>query len=327
MSLVILVSSISKYLRTIIMAILPQITIIIIFALFVVWNGGVVLGDKSNHVATIHVPQMLYLWPYVAFFSLPVIFGVVFQHIYALFSSRQQLSETNIQSTPQYPSLQLVFATTATTRRYVSGRLLLFLAFIALSLLAVHYNTIVHPFTLADNRHYVFYVFKILRMHWSVRYLAVPAYVICAWLVLGTIGGTAPNASSINGSAVTPPTKQPNAHPKNKNTGGSTTRQAGSKTIPSTRTSFVLIWLATTTLTLITAPLVEPRYYIIPWIVWRLHVLPPSPIQRSATPPSTWILWSETAWLLLINATTGYIFLHRNFEWPQEPGVVQRFLW
>jgi len=145
--------------------------------------------------------------------------------------------------------------------------------------------------------------------------------------VLGFIGGTAPNTFSVNGSTVIPPANQLDAHPKNKNTARSPTRQAESTTVPHARTSFVLIWLATTILTLITAPLVEPRYYIIPWIVWRLHVLLPLPLQRSAMPASTWILWAETTWLLLINGVTGYIFLHRGYEWPQEPGVVQRFLW
>jgi alpha-1,2-glucosyltransferase len=38
-------------------------------------------------------------------------------------------------------------------------------------------------------------------------------------------------------------------------------------------------------------------------------------------------LWLETAWFLLINFVTGYVFLYRGFEWPQEPGLVQRFMW
>jgi hypothetical protein len=24
---------------------------------------------------------------------------------------------------------------------------------------------------------------------------------------------------------------------------------------------------------------------------------------------------------------TGYVFLYKGFEWPQEPGKVQRFMW
>jgi alpha-1,2-glucosyltransferase len=38
-------------------------------------------------------------------------------------------------------------------------------------------------------------------------------------------------------------------------------------------------------------------------------------------------LWMETAWFLAINAITGYVFLYRGFSWPQEPGLVQRFMW
>lgn len=38
-------------------------------------------------------------------------------------------------------------------------------------------------------------------------------------------------------------------------------------------------------------------------------------------------LWLETAWFLTVNLATGYIFLYWGFEWPQEPGRVQRFMW
>ena len=38
-------------------------------------------------------------------------------------------------------------------------------------------------------------------------------------------------------------------------------------------------------------------------------------------------LWLETVWFLAINLATGYIFLYWGFEWPQEPGKVQRFMW
>lgn len=38
-------------------------------------------------------------------------------------------------------------------------------------------------------------------------------------------------------------------------------------------------------------------------------------------------LWLETMWFLTINLATGYIFLYWGFEWPQEPGKVQRFMW
>jgi alpha-1,2-glucosyltransferase len=38
-------------------------------------------------------------------------------------------------------------------------------------------------------------------------------------------------------------------------------------------------------------------------------------------------LWLETVWFLAVNAGTGYVFLRWGFQWKQEPGKVQRFMW
>lgn len=38
-------------------------------------------------------------------------------------------------------------------------------------------------------------------------------------------------------------------------------------------------------------------------------------------------LWVETLWFGLINIGTAYVFLYKGFEWVQEPGNVQRFMW
>jgi hypothetical protein len=38
-------------------------------------------------------------------------------------------------------------------------------------------------------------------------------------------------------------------------------------------------------------------------------------------------LWLETVWFGVVNAGTMWLFLHRGFEWEQEPGNVQRFMW
>lgn len=110
-------------------------------------------------------------------------------------------------------------------------------------------------------------------------------------------------------------------------------------------TSFFLIWLLATALSLITAPLVEPRYFLIPWVMWRLHVPSWSPTSSLggrkggkkmgmldvvgfwAWKGYDYRYWIETAWFLGINAVTGYVFLYRGFEWTQEPGKVQRFMW
>lgn len=194
----------------------------------------------------------------------------------------------------------------------------------------IKYNTLIHPFTLADNRHYVFYVFRytILR-HPIIRYILGPLYILCFQLAFRALS----NASSPGPRQPKAPTTRPTAQ------------------IQGPKTSFLLVFLVSTALALITAPLVEPRYFIIPWVMWRLNVPPPStsrpsPMkirgnkrQQSMTmkiigtvrvwleEASAVFLWGETFWFLLINAITGYVFLYDGFEWPQEPGEVQRFMW
>ena len=323
-------------LPTILIRLWPYILLLISFAGFVFWNGGVVLGifhsllcceltltstgDKSNHVATIHLPQMLYIWPFITFFSAPLILPVGISFLRSLFY---------LLAMPLFPRL---------IQKYLLVSVYVVIS-LASTLVIIKYNTIIHPFTLADNRHYMFYVFRysILR-HPLIRYALAPIYLGCAYLVYLTLSG---------------PSSKP-SHPALKQT---SSKDDAKKELEAPKpnvdeaegptTSFLIILLATTALSLITAPLVEPRYFIIPWVIWRLHVPPlakhPSESKRKPSQrPSDWILdfirywgweghdyrlWLETAWFLLINVVTGYVFLHRGFEWPREPGKVQRFMW
>ncbi|KAF1940815.1 hypothetical protein EJ02DRAFT_379113 [Clathrospora elynae] len=276
---------------------MPYISLVMIFAGFVAWNGSVVLGDKSAHTATIHLPQMLYLWPYIAFFSAPLLAGPLLQPVVPLLPKRLQTvckSNLNVSSKIRPPTF------------------LVSTLFIAGGLIAVHLNTIIHPYTLADNRHYVFYVFKILRLYPAIKYLAVPVYCICAWLTIQSLA-----SPSVGEDA-----------PERKRDDCPTSIQASRQPC---HISFVTIWLATTALSVITTPLVEPRYFIIPWIMWRLHV-PYSPASlsqhRSTDKPSYDIrLVLETIWVLTINAAVSYTFLYRTFAWPSEPDNLQRFIW
>ncbi|GLV39293.1 ALG10 alpha-12-glucosyltransferase [Carabus blaptoides fortunei] len=45
--------------------------VILAFLLFIYVNGSIVVGDKSAHEATIHVPQLFYFSLFCAFFTLP----------------------------------------------------------------------------------------------------------------------------------------------------------------------------------------------------------------------------------------------------------------
>ena len=253
-------------------------------------------GDKSAHTATIHIPQMLYLWPYIAFFSAPLLIGPLLRPTVSLLPKRFQTMCHKHLNTSCYglPTL-------------VTTGLFMFTTFPA-----VHLNTIIHPYTLADNRHYVFYVFKMFRLYPTLKYLAVPVYYVCAWATVQVLASL-PRAAS----------------PKKEQTpqGKGTVRLPRDKTDhQSCQISFIVIWLVTTALSLITAPLVEPRYFIIPWIIWRLHV----PCSQAALSNSRGLdirMILETVWLLAINALVSYTFLYRTFTWSSEPGNLQRFIW
>ena len=317
-------------------------------------------GHKEFHTAGIHLAQMLYIWPYFAFFSWPLLVVPV---INVLAPKKLNL--------PKYLNYGLL------KKQKTGPRILAALMVVPAMLAIVHFNTIVHPFTLADNRHYVFYVFRLLLgIHPAVKYAVVPVYFLCAWAVISVLGFTSvkrPQLLQIPSTPkpATPPAKStavkeqpakasPRSNAKAANKKGQ--QQAQQKPAPlspevyarvqehlierqknqqdAPRVSFVLVWLAATALSLVTAPLVEPRYLIIPWVMWRLH-LPPAPTLAAykTNSPKTEDAktraefavnapkFLETVWFVIINAVTGYVFLYKGFEWPQEPGKIQRFMW
>lgn len=235
---------------------------------------------------------------------------------------------------------------------------------LAVALLIARFNTIIHPFTLADNRHYVFYVFRysILRAWW-IRYALAPVYILCAWLCWAVLQGLQRPLPSQQDRIRSPfmpnPREIPSPTQRKAAKVVSTQNRARNDVDPeveSPPTSTVLMLLVATTLSLVTAPLVEPRYFILPWVFWRLLIptsstsslLPPSQpspsgndtktSRRIASSPSrrgnsTSVLFLETAWFFLINAVTMYIFITRPFYWRapdgtlQDEGRVQRFMW
>lgn len=307
---------------------------------------------------------MLYIWPYFVFFSWPILL----------------LPMLNLILPKAYLPTSLDYGFSSGQKGLPS--ILTVLGIIPIMLAVVHFNTIVHPFTLADNRHYIFYVFRLLlRTHPAVKYAATIAYFICAWTVLSAFSFSSlvspPQLAQVSSpppppagqSAVKTPGKTENQEKKEIKKRGKSVRKGVSLKEPSSepkqqpispevlakvrahmiqrqqpqypiRVSFVIIWLASTSLSLVTAPLVEPRYFIIPWVIWRLHV-PPQPMpllyrqKRTTDEKELFIaklftnfpLILETIWFLAINAITGYMFLYKGFEWPQEPGKVQRFMW
>ncbi|CAH1988681.1 unnamed protein product [Acanthoscelides obtectus] len=123
------------------------------FLTFLAINGSIVVGDKSAHEATIHLPQLFY-------FS---IFCLVFLW-------------------PYFVSQSLDFL------NFIKTHKLVILLFLILGLLIVHYNTLVHPYMLADNRHYVFYIWnRFYGKYAYFKYFMVPVYIFSLYIVIKTI--------------------------------------------------------------------------------------------------------------------------------------------
>ena len=402
------------------------------FVGFVAWNGGVVLGngngplpwrlsltatragDKSNHVATLHLAQMLYIWPLFAFFSAPLLLPAAFSilqgtgslvhrpfskskgkahliaHATGALTSEEPVFKRIKQNHVNFSKSEALKGTYGAPSQYSLAYAPLWRVCILLCLLpvtagvavaVVKYNTIIHPFTLADNRHYMFYVFRYtIRLPGLFRFYLIAPYSLCAGLVLGalTLGDRTSSAlatSFFNHPFLQPPPTVrktvPAPGPSGSKKKSGVDNEAGSSTeakaappgnaphvlkarldeVPSASqtaplTTILLLFLATA-LSLVTAPLVEPRYFIIPWVMWRLHV-PAWPTSEMS--PKLWRiplvhqvlrlgrvmdlrLLLETAWFCAVNYATMLIFITRPFQWFAEDGTLldegrmQRFMW
>ncbi|KAK7373733.1 hypothetical protein VNO80_07149 [Phaseolus coccineus] len=222
----------------------PFLMLVVTFILFVYWNGSIVLGAKEAHAVTPHFAQMLY-------FSLVSVLAQAPMH----FTINQAVD------------LFRMF------RR--SRALLLFQMFLALvGMLSVHFFSVAHPYLLADNRHYPFYLWrKVIMAHWSIKYLLVPVY-ICSWLSIIHMLG-----------------------------------KFRSKI-------WVLAYFLATAAVLVPAPLIEFRYYTIPFYFLVLHC--------DNRDDQSWILTGIL--YIAVNIFTMAMFLFRPFHWDLEPGI-QRFIW
>jgi len=128
---------------------MPQALVVSAFIMFVCINQGIVVGDRSAHQATINIPQIFYFAFFMGFMLLPLILVSLPDLVRSIFRGYRE-----------------------------------FIILTILGLVVVHFNTIVHPYLLADNRHYTFYIWKRLYEWYPItRYLLVPVYVtIWFWL-------------------------------------------------------------------------------------------------------------------------------------------------
>ncbi|XP_022744551.1 dol-P-Glc:Glc(2)Man(9)GlcNAc(2)-PP-Dol alpha-1,2-glucosyltransferase-like isoform X2 [Durio zibethinus] len=223
----------------------PFFFVLLAFVAFLIWNGSVVLGAKEAHAVSPHFAQIMYFSFISALLAAPLHFTR--GHALDLFQS------------------------------FWKNRLLgFFLGFLALiaGLLSVHFFSIAHPYLLADNRHYTFYLWrKIIKLHWSMKYLLVPFYVYSWFSIFHLLDKTQ-------------------------------------------RRIWGLVHFLATSAVLVPAPLIEFRYYTIPFYLFMLHA--------GTNDGRSWLLMGVL--YTVLNVFTMRMFLFRPFHWDHEAGV-QRFIW
>ncbi|KAL5107124.1 putative Dol-P-Glc:Glc 2 Man 9 GlcNAc 2 PP-Dol alpha-12-glucosyltransferase [Taenia crassiceps] len=221
-------------------------TIVLFATLINVFNqGDIVLGDRSAHKPAFHVPQIFYFFVFCALHT-PVTF-IRYLHTNSHVPSR----------------LSLIWKT-----------VLLFL-----TVVLIGFFTMEHPYLLADNRHYTFYLWsRFFRRYRGFRYTLAPVYLICAeYVCRGLRGGSLSEFLTSLG------------------------------------------YLMAVALVLIPAGLIEPRYFITPYIVWRLTR---PRVYEGMNSPAI-----EVAVNVIVNAVTVHIFVFYPFKWLSQPFTWQRFMW
>ena len=134
------------------------IAVILGFIAFVIYNGSIVIGDKTAHEASIHIPQLFY-------FSLFVL----------IFGSSLWI--------PQLLNAHKIFR---------SWRIMLIIVILAVVIaIVVRYNTLVHPYMLADNRHYTFYIWNRFygKFDWA-RFAVIPVYIFGLVTIFSSLDGS-----------------------------------------------------------------------------------------------------------------------------------------
>ncbi|KAK0584488.1 hypothetical protein LWI29_014070 [Acer saccharum] len=223
----------------------PFFLALVCFVAFVYWNGSVVLGAKEAHAVSPHFAQIMYFSLVSALFTAPVLFSL--GQVATLFRSFWKNRPLGF--------FQVLMALTA-------------------CFLSVHFFSLAHPYLLADNRHYPFYLWrKVIKAHWLMKYLLVPLYVYSWFSIFSILGKTR-------------------------------------------RKIWVLAYFLATAAVLVPAPLIEFRYYTIPFYFMILH----SNINENRN----WLLMGVL--YIALNIFTMLMFLFRSFHWDHEPGI-QRFIW
>lgn len=145
--------------------------------------------------------------------------------------------------------------------------------------LIVHNFTYEHSFIVSDNRHFTFYLWsKLFKRHDYLKYAYSYIYLVSLYLIYRNL-----------------------SHYNNEK-----------KTV-----GWLLLYAGCTSLCIVPQRLIEFRYFIIPFLIYRLNI-------NQTTLKEILI---EILFNTAVNYVTIYLFLNKTFVWPQQPDEVQRFMW
>ncbi|KAG0684241.1 glucosyltransferase [Pichia californica] len=252
---------------------IPYIIVGLIFVGFVYMNGGIALGDKENHILVPHLAQLCYCMTFIAVFTAPLWFS---------FSIFFDYLDDNF---------------------FCINGLVFNLAWIPSLFIFIQSFTIIHPFILADNRHFTFYIVRnfIIRTETS-KYELLPIYHFSFYIVHKIF---MQNCNVVKG--------------KNNNF----KRTAASPIM-------YYIYMICTFGVVCLSPLFEPRYYILPYIFFRLFTRP-----NDQPVIEFWLLKihntkiryiGEILWLWFWTQALYLVFLQFTFEW-ENIAELQRVIW
>lgn len=285
----------------------PYALVLFSFSVFIVWNDfSIVLGDKSAHQPTLHIPQLYYFSLFTLASSWPLLVSPEFVKrfwadnvgvwVKLPWMGRRGRGRKANRKLP--PAFAAAFPTAVISRAPIIihwGTLLKTALALVVILVTIKKNTYLHPYLLADNRHFVFYIFRrTILAHPAIRYLLAPVYLASVWTVYDALS------------------------------------RSGVVSVV-----WVWVWSVAVLGTLVTAGLVEGRYFIAAWVLWRLHVerlvedeaSSEEEKKRKLWATMAWGRWMETVGFVAVDAGVLWVFLNWGFEWESERGKVQRFMW
>lgn len=128
------------------------------FILFVIYNEGIVLGDRSAHQACLNFTQILYFLGFMLCFCSTYLLSIAKLKCFV---------------------------------RFCKDRPLELLLGCAVCLIFIHKFSFVHQYLLADNRHFTFYVWRrILGLKYPIPLLYIPLYLYAAWSLIDSLRHT-----------------------------------------------------------------------------------------------------------------------------------------